>query len=801
MRRLLVLFSLSALLLPGQEVEPLPVQSPPPGEAPDLPVPLPPPPPVDEEEPDPLAGILGGTNQPLVARPERVEINSDGDLRFDYDNGKKRVLYDGRVSVTADNGMQAFANRAYYDSEDQLIELSGDVIIYQSGLVYRGESAIYDLEKEEIDSRNLRVGVDPILMEAGRLRNRSRDGKTILLSENSGITTHDVENPDFWLRSRKTTVIPGDKVIFKDLKLQTNNRSLLWLPYLAQPLDADLGFRIIPGGRSNLGAFLKTQYGVMLGGERDPVTGENEDAWLLSQWHGDIYTLRGLGLGVDFIDKRVDPEDQFGWLKTYYIHDFNSSFERAGVERGNVVNDRYRFDFTHRFQLLDGPVANYALDANLTLLSDEYYLEDFDPALFRVNRAPDNYLALTRRTANSLTKLGARLRLNSFYQTDTRLPELTHDWIRQPLLNSRVLYESKSSLGFYEEHLDPFRRDSLEAEVDKLLPGDPRIDEIDLLLEERGFARFHTYHEASLPLKAGHFNIVPRVGAGHTSYRSILGSGSSVDRTSLFAGVDFSTKFTRDYPELVNQRWGLDGVRHIVQPYATISYLATDELDPSFGRIDRLTATTRPRTLRVGRFSGIDDLQDWSVLRSGVRNRLLTRRDGETHDWLTLDTYFDTFFDDPEFDREFSNLYNDIHWNPLPWLELEMETQFPLFNDSNFTEVASAVRLMPTENLELRVGYRHLNDHPILRNSNQITLETFARLNEYWGIGTYHRFEPDDNVMEVQQYNLHHDFDSFVGSVGVFHRNNRVEDEYGVMFSFGLKEIPSLSLPIQIGAE
>jgi hypothetical protein len=40
-----------------------------------------------------------------------------------------------------------------------------------------------------------------------------------------------------------------------------------------------------------------------------------------------------------------------------------------------------------------------------------------------------------------------------------------------------------------------------------------------------------------------------------------------------------------------------------------------------------------------------------------------------------------------------------------------------------------------------------------------------------------------------------------VGSVGFFHRNNRVEDEYGIIFSFGIKEIPSLSLPIKIGAE
>lgn len=188
-------------------------------------------------------------------------------------------------------------------------------------------------------------------------------------------------------------------------------------------------------------------------------------------------------------------------------------------------------------------------------------------------------------------------------------------------------------------------------------------------------------------------------------------------------------------------------------------------------------------------------------MRLGMRNRLVTRRDGATHDWLMVDTYFDTFFDDPEFDREFSNLYNDLRWNPVPWFELDLETQVPMFSDSNFTEVAGSMRFMPSDNLEFSIDYRHLSNHPILRDSDRLVLESFARLNEYWGMGSHHRFELSDSTLELQQYNVHYDFDSFVGSVGLFHRNNRIEDEYGIMFSFGIKEIPSLSLPIEIGAE
>ncbi|MDG2323744.1 MAG: hypothetical protein P8M08_09500, partial [Akkermansiaceae bacterium] len=126
---------------------------------------------------------------------------------------------------------------------------------------------------------------------------------------------------------------------------------------------------------------------------------------------------------------------------------------------------------------------------------------------------------------------------------------------------------------------------------------------------------------------------------------------------------------------------------------------------------------------------------------------------------------------------------------------------FPLFNDSNFTEIASSLTFMPEEDLEVRLGYRRLSAHPILRDSNRIQLETFARLNDYWGIGTEHNFEIEDQTLELQRYNLHYDFDSWVGSVGLFRRDNPNRDEFGILFSFGLKEIPGLSLPISFNSE
>jgi hypothetical protein len=37
--------------------------------------------------------------------------------------------------------------------------------------------------------------------------------------------------------------------------------------------------------------------------------------------------------------------------------------------------------------------------------------------------------------------------------------------------------------------------------------------------------------------------------------------------------------------------------------------------------------------------------------------------------------------------------------------------------------------------------------------------------------------------------------------MGVTHRDNRLEDEFGVIFSFTLKEFPSASVPFKLDAE
>ena len=785
--------------------------------------------------------LLGAGFPTMPEMPNSIRIDHDGTMEMDSEAGT--LLFLGRVNVQGDNGIQLkasrvlvnskketaaltgqvsvrqkavtnpdgtitpgiqlFANKATLDGKKKVVTLSGNVSIYQGDTLHRGDRATYNYGDRKLDTQGLASGLGPLMLESDRFTMADRNGQKVFIGENAGITTHDVSNPNFWLRSDKTTIYPNDRVIFKNLRVYAGDTAVFWLPYLSQPLDADLGYHFIPGARSNWGFFLLNRYGIMLGGEVDEETGARENAWLLSQWHLDIRSRRGVGVGLGLFDTRLDNNPNLGWLKLYYLNDLDPSLERSAEPRGFVNEDRWKLELKHRLDLRQHGDHRTYLDLDITTLSDRFFLEDFEPGIFKIDPNPNNEVGIFHRHPSFLAGIYARLRLNDFYQTDTRLPEFFFDQIKRPLLGSPILHEGSTSFGIYDEHLPNFERNNLIAEAALLPALDPRRIEILGLLADRGYTRFHTFHEFTLPLnQGGKIAITPRVGFGHTRYSDVDGS-DSFNRTHLSAGVDASMKFSRAYPEIVNKAWGINGLLHIFQPYVNFSQVSTNELDPSFTGIETLTPSTRPRPLEVGRFTAIDDLMDWSIIRLGTRNRLMTKRNGDTHEWLVMDTYVDLFLNDPEFDRNISNLYNDIIWSPLPWMQLELETQFPIADsDSEFNEFAGNITFMPTESLELTVGYRQLNNHPILEDSNQITVRAYSRISESWGVGFYQRWELDEGNLAVQQYSLYHDFDSWTASVGFLIRdNNDTQDEFGLMLNFTLKDFPSVRLPLTVDNE
>ncbi len=758
-----------------------------------------------------LPGVaqLGGFDilTELQERGLKLETTDDGSLHFDEALGV--IRYTGGFKAEHD-GMMLYADGFEAQSSTQDLFLNGNVRVYKGELVFKGDRAIYNFAEGKLTANELRTAQDPLLFSATEFRtdiDTEARYPNLLEADSGFLTTHDSETPNYHLEAKKITLYPPpeNRVELHDVKVVVGNRTIFWFPYLAQSLDEELGWYFRPGFHSNWGAYLQSEYGVLW-----------EDHTLV-KYQLDLRTRRGLAGGIELHSQRHKENENLGHLKVYYANDLNPTLSRTDRRRREINEDRYRFSLQHRVYVPGPEESSLYVDIDVNRLSDEFVYEDFFPDEFKIDPNPENLINIVKTHPRGTFSALARMNVNNFFRSDERLPELALDITRQPLFGTNLFYEGETSVGIYREPLSRLERDFIRGEGGDFEDffGVPRsavnpeelrtvLDDLEDQVDGYSFKRFDTYHQLTYPIAVTDgASLVPRVGLRHNSYFDIDSGDPDIDstesRTLFHAGLEGSLKFSREYPHIKSQRWGLNEMRHVVQPYFNYSFISGNDLSGDVPRIDRFSPSTRLRPIDLSKFTAIDDINPWNILRLGVRNVFQTKRDGATHNWLQINTYFDTFFEDPEFNRDYSNLFNEILWHPVPWLKLELDSQFPVFSqEQDFVEVNSRVRYMPNNRTEFSIGHRYLNSHPFFGDSNLLKLRFYTRLSENWGFGTYHRYEMDDNTLELQQYSVHRDLGSWTAALGALARDNRGEEEYGLVFTLTLKDLPQVRLPLSI---
>lgn len=763
-------------------------------------------------------------------------LNIEGlETTYDPETGLATAKGDVRISYT---DVEIRCGTASYNATTGEVIARDGVIIWKAGAIYRGENITYNANTGELSGDGVRSGIPT---ETGSLfyETDNFDTETKLIQKIEGgetyLTSHDVQNPNFRIRARQMTIYPGDRVVMKNMTLFAGNTPIFYFPYLSQPLEEDVGLRFTPGYQSRWGAFLLTQYGVIHGDHT------------LAKYHLDLRSSRGVGVGADFLSLRHrDNRKNFGNLKLYYLRDSDPENNRSGEARGPVGEDRYRVNFQHRIYLPGPEKSTWYLDFDINKVSDAHFYEDFFFNDFRETPEPENQISLVHTDPSYVATLMARFQANDFYTVGTKLPEFAIDWTRRQLWNTGIFHQGTFSAGILKdesgdeeerEFADLVRAgltnnvvdDSLTSyqnilgkkSGDALSPADIQrgIDLFSARLEGAGFARVHTYQELLLPKTLfGWLNITPRIGGGVTHYSNIDGSVSDLSdeiKTIFHAGLDMSFKVSKTWNDFYKPSWGLDGLRHVLQPYLNLSYLDASQPE-DFPSIDRLSPTTRPRSIDVPLFTAVDDLRSWNIARVGMQNLLQTRRDysttnrgyfysaatGETqtYTWAGLNTYVDVFMNDPEFDRSLSNLYNEFFWRPVPWVSLWFDAQIPLESGvGSFTELNQGVTFMPAKNVQLTLGHQYVSDSPYFADSSLVFSKVYARLSDNWGFSMNHIFEMDDGTMEFQSYSVTRDLTSWMASVGAMVRDNRGGlSDFGILFSMTLKDFPQLSVPLDI---
>jgi hypothetical protein len=293
-----------------------------------------------------------------------------------------------------------------------------------------------------------------------------------------------------------------------------------------------------------------------------------------------------------------------------------------------------------------------------------------------------------------------------------------------------------------------------------------------------------------------------------------LESGAGTFRPIVNFGFEGSFKLSRKYEWLQSRILGLDGVLHTMQPYFNYSYVYNAGLGRDrILQFDRVVPATEPLPLDFPEFVAIDSIDNWNILRLGVRNRLTTRRGDDNLQWFFLDTFIDLDFQNPYLDNTsgtVSNAVNRLEFRPLNWAALRIDAQLPV-TDDGFTDVNTSVLFMPWKDVLLQISDRYIEGNPFFRDSNQISAYGYYQITSNWGVSAQAVYEADEHQLILQRYLINRDLSSWIVSFGAEVRNNKGgssrgsnvtnnnndnQTDYGVILSLTLKDAPQVTLPL-----
>ncbi|HZE13125.1 MAG TPA: LPS assembly protein LptD, partial [Chthoniobacterales bacterium] len=534
-------------------------------------------------------GAAVGTQQ------QPMEITASGDTN--YQDGLATAH--GNVAIHAGDA-DIYADKATYNPKTHDVIAEGHVRIYRTAGTFIGEKAIYNTETKEIKAVDIKTDKQPYLVSGEKITPISDSAFMV----SKGIfTTHDSDKPDFRLQAKTMRVYEGDRVIFQNVTFYVHNIPLFWWPYMYQSLDESFSYMISP-------AYLSSWGPSILGRVTMPITEDIKGVFRL-----DYRYRRGVAVGFDPDIRFGENKESWARVRTYFLKDDNPEINQTSILRPPISEGRYRVSLQSRTKLTEDITAI----ANITKLSDAYVLEDFFQGEFQLNPTPDNIVAVTKwNPGYTLTALG-RFQANDFFETTERLPEVALDITRQPIFGSRIFYEGETSF----------------ADLHRSFPDGSTNDDYRSL-------RLDTFHQFTFPnTYFGWLSVVPRVGFRATYYDTTRDLTQTMftrstdplipnfivpDDTPLFkagdklrtvfnGGVEASFKLTKTWDGVQSNFLGLDGLKHVIQPFTNFSWVSSNISDPAeILQFDRFAGSSQLLPIDFPQFTTIDSIDSWTIL-------------------------------------------------------------------------------------------------------------------------------------------------------------------------------------------
>ena len=686
------------------------------------------------------------------------ELNFDKPANMAYGKGDVVVRY-GDATLRAD--------RARFNTLTKEVWAEGDVRVYQEGQEWKAPALYYNLETHAVKAAEVWGLFEPVYLHGREL---SQIASNHYFIAQATATTCDQAQSHYRLQATHADIYPGDRIVLHNCTIRLGGVPVLWLPAMTWSLTGDVPpVNIQAGNSTRWGFFLLT-----------------ETSWRLNpnlQLAVDLdeRTERGFAPGAK-LQYRFDNGNTVGSVRGYYINDGNPLDSNDIAAGHSLPVNRYLGEWQHKQFFAE----DLSLTVDINRQSDRDVYDDFFNNEFSRNREPGSVIDVTKRGENYTLSALVRPQLNNFFAEVERLPEVKWAVNRTRIGSLPVFYEGETSAGYYHN----------VAGQTNAVPFDP--------LFTGNSARADTFQQLVCPLTFFDWlNVTPRAGGRYTYYARGPNSGpgsNDIKRLTADLGTEVSFKFWRTWPDVRSAWFGIDGLRHIVEPFADYQWVPTPNVPTNelfqFDTVRSITLAngekfpvTRYMPLEFPANDALDAIAREDVLRFGVRQRLQTRRNNQPWDLLEVSTWTDYHIERNAGENDFSDLFGTVVVRPTEWLTLDTFTRYDIRN-TLVREFNTDARVSNGDRWAVGLGTRYLRD-----DSNLVSVDLSYRLTRCWVAQVFERFDMQDGQWQEQNYVLRQELHDWYISYGFRYRHQLVgRDEKAIYFSVTLKAFPAMRM-------
>lgn len=699
-----------------------------------------------------VAASAFATDEPATI--DAQELNFDRPAHLAHGKGDVVIHYKDAVLR---------ADQVKFNTQTREVWAQGNVRLNRDGQEWVLPAAYYNFDTRVLQADSARGFFEPVYLNGQQIAQVASNHYT---AARVTVTTCDYAAPDYRLQATHADIYPQDRVVLANCTLWLHDIPIFWLPVMSWSLIGDEQLLTVNVGHSSRwGLFELTTLHWRL------------NPHLQLDLHLDERHRRGFAPGADL---RYNYGTATGTLSGYYLNDADPRDSQDRANGTSLPTNRYLGEWQHKQFFTDKLSATIDLHRQ----SDTDVYADFFSTEFNRNVQPSSVADATQRGENYTISAMLRPQFNDFYAEVERLPEAKWAVNRTRLGPTPIFYEGESSAGYYNNEAG--------RTADPLFTGST--------------ARFDTFHQLVMPETFfGWLAVVPRAGGRYTYYTRAPNTAvetQEIKRVIGNLGTEVSFKLSRSWNDVESKTLRIDGLRHILQPFANYSWVPTPNVRPGelfqFDTTRSVTLTngevlpvTRYVPLEFPAFGGIDGLDRENTVRFGLRQKLQTRRDGSPRDLLEVTAWTDFHLERFNGQRDFADLFGAVEARPTEWLALNVFSRYDMQSDV-LRELNTEARVASSDQWAVGLGTRYLKE-----DSNLVAVDVTYRLARNWVVKAYERFDMHDGQWEEQEYQLRQELHDWLINYGFRYRSQRTgEDEKAVFVSVTLKAFPGTTLGV-----